>query len=203
MTWLVLLKLNLAMELWTIPKLNCQACVNAVNQIGADIDGFAIQSISKTKNQICFSGDTAAFEAKLKEKDFPVSRKETVENCPKVKKSPWQDLPKQAEVVSTGEKFKYKNHLSEGQYTLFDFGASWCGPCYKTAAKIKEILTQRDDLAIRVIDLEAPVQKAFELPVAKQHLGFAAGIPWLVLFDKNGKKIYEGPLLDEALEKMK
>ena len=106
-------------------------------------------------------------------------------------------------IISTGEKFKYKDHLSKGEYTLFDFGAPWCGPCYKTAEKLRTILKERNDLSIRVIELNAPATKAFELPAAQQHLGFAAGIPWLVLFDKKGKKQYEGPLLDEALEKMK
>ena len=203
MMWLTFVGLGWSMELWTIPDLDCGECTQAVRSIGANIDGFVIETISQSKNQICFSGDVTAFEAKLKEKQFHVSEKKTVEKCPKVQKTPWGDLPPKVQIISTGEEFTYKDHLSKGEYTLFDFGAPWCGPCYKTADKLKKILLQRNDLTIRVIDLHAPVQKAFDLPVAKQHLAFAAGIPWLVLFDKTGKKRYEGPLLDEAMEKMK
>ena len=201
--WLIAMGLSWGMELWTIPELNCGQCEKAIHEMGTKIHGFTIESTSKTKNQVCFSGDTAAFEKLLQEQSFAVTKKETVETCPKTKKTPWNTLPAKVKVVSTGEKFEYKDHLSKGEYTIFDFGAAWCGPCYKTADKLRQLLTQRNDLAIRVIDLEAPVQKAFDLPVAKQHLGFAAGIPWLVVFDKQGKKRYEGPLLDEALEKMK
>ena len=128
--WLVFMGLSWGMELWTIPKLNCMHCEKAMHTIGASIDGFTIETTSKSKNQICFSGDTVAFEKKLQEQKFTVSKKQTVDTCPKIKKNPWSTLPAKVKVVSTGEKFKYKEHLSKGEYTIFDFGASWCGPCY-------------------------------------------------------------------------
>ena len=200
--WLAFIGLGWGMDLWTIPKLNCGKCVKDIREIGNGIDGLKIDSMSQVKRQICFSGDGAAFLEKLEAKKYVISQKETVDKCPRIRKSPWENAPEKVKIISTGERFKVKKHLSKGEYTLFDFGAAWCGPCFVAAEKIRRVLKTRDDLSVRAIDLDAPSEKAFDLPAAKQHLAFAPGIPWFVLYDARGKKRYEGPLLDDALNKM-
>ena len=191
-----------ALQVWEIPMMNCTDCTNKVKHAVSNIDGFEIRAISQRKTQICFEGDTVSFAAKLKDLGYAVTDKKTVDNCPKVEKTPWETYSQKVKIVSTGEEFNYQDHLVAGEYTLFDYGAAWCGPCYSATDRIKAVLAKRTDLSVRVIDLEGEMEKAFDLPVARQHLAFAAGIPWLVLFDPKGKKVYEGPLVGEALGKL-
>ena len=58
------------------------------------------------------------------------------------------------------------------------------------------------DIAVRAISLGDDPKASFELPVAKQHLAFAPGIPWFVVYAPNGKKIYEGGELEKAFSKI-
>ena len=70
-----------------------------------------------------------------------------------------------------------------GKYTVYDVYADWCAPCRLVDARLREIVTQRQDVAVRrlnVVDFET--QLASELGPDFQAL------PYLIVFSPSGKR---------------
>jgi thiol-disulfide isomerase/thioredoxin len=44
-----------------------------------------------------------------------------------------------------------------GQYTVIDFAASWCGPCWRTLPKLASVASERPDLRFLVISVDEEV----------------------------------------------
>ncbi|HET8647852.1 MAG TPA: cation transporter [Vicinamibacteria bacterium] len=87
-----------------------------------------------------------------------------------------------------------------GKHTVFDVYADWCGPCRLVDARLRELVGQRSDIAVRrlnVVDFDSPL--ASELGP-----GFVA-LPYLIVFSPSGKRTdIEGAdfaRLDRALAK--
>ena len=137
--------------------------------------------------------------------NYTLGTVESVETCPKRPKvspaDPWADTDGlDAKIVSDGFEFELNDHQAPGKFTLFDFGASWCGPCHVAADRLKKELQKTPDLAVRAISLGHDPQTSFDFPVAKQYMAFAQGLPWFIVLSPQGKKIYEGGDLDKALQ---
>jgi thioredoxin 1 len=87
--------------------------------------------------------------------------------------------------------------LESDKPVLVDFWAAWCGPCRVVAPVLEEIASERDDLRIVKLDVDANQQTAANYDVLS--------IPTMILF-KNGqvaKKIigaYPKKRLESELE---
>jgi copper chaperone CopZ len=70
-----------------------------------------------------------------------------------------------------------------GKHTVFDVYADWCGPCRLVDERLRQLVTERTDIAVRrlnVIDFESPL--AGELGP-----NFEA-LPYLIVFSPSGKR---------------
>lgn len=68
-----------------------------------------------------------------------------------------------------------------GKFTVFDVYADWCGPCREVDARLREVVAERKDVAVRklsVVDFDSPL--ALELDVDT--------LPFVVVFTPEGKK---------------
>jgi thioredoxin 1 len=76
---------------------------------------------------------------------------------------------------------------------LVDFWAAWCGPCRVVAPILEEIASERDDLRIVKLDVDANQQTAAQFGIL--------AIPTMVLF-RNGAeaKRIQGALPKKRLE---
>jgi copper chaperone CopZ/thiol-disulfide isomerase/thioredoxin len=87
-----------------------------------------------------------------------------------------------------------------GKHTVFDVYADWCGPCRLVDARLREILGQRTDVAVRRLNVVS-----FETPLAGELGPNFQALPYLIVFSPSGKRTdIEGAdfaRLDKALSR--
>ena len=195
-----------ATEIWTIPSMSCISCAEQIHQIIGDLElSDQVRQIDHKSRSICFqetlSKETALqLEENLLHNKYIVTDKITSVDCIKEVPNPWAGTQGDVKIISHGERVSIRKHRVKGKYTIVDFSAIWCVPCYDITEQLKEILLQRDDLSIRIIELPKDQTTAFDAPVVFQYMSQAEGLPYLILFDKKGKKQYEGSDLEELLQ---
>ena len=68
-----------------------------------------------------------------------------------------------------------------GKFTVFDVYADWCGPCRDVDKKLREIVSKREDVAVRklnVVDFDSPLAKDLNIEM----------LPHVVVYTPEGKK---------------
>ncbi|OLC53673.1 MAG: hypothetical protein AUH92_05415 [Acidobacteria bacterium 13_1_40CM_4_69_4] len=99
-------------------------------------------------------------------------------------------------MIAHGEKVDLERHAVPGKYTVFDFYAVWCPPCRALSPALEKLAAlNKETLAIRKVDIVD-----WTMPVAEQH-GIQE-LPYLVLFDKEGRKLAVGEDVFDALARL-
>jgi thiol-disulfide isomerase/thioredoxin len=87
-------------------------------------------------------------------------------------------------IISRGEEVTLSDHLAQGKVTVVDFYADWCGPCRRVAIIMNAIMSDRDDVALRKIDIVD-----WDTPVAQQHMREVSQLPYTIVFNKAGQEV--------------
>jgi thiol-disulfide isomerase/thioredoxin len=96
-------------------------------------------------------------------------------------------------IISKGEEVVLGQHLAAGKYTLFDFYADWCPPCWEVDPDLEWLAVETTNVAVRKINIID-----WSTPVVRQH--DVQDLPHFLLFDSAGALIASG---DEALDRAK
>jgi thiol-disulfide isomerase/thioredoxin len=87
-------------------------------------------------------------------------------------------------IISRGEEVDFTAHLVGGKVTVVDFYADWCGPCRRVSHVMNAIMSERDDVALRKIDIVD-----WDTPVAQQHMVGIASLPYTIIYGKTGDEV--------------
>jgi copper chaperone CopZ len=84
------------------------------------------------------------------------------------------------------------------KYTVFDVYADWCGPCRQVDERLRELVGQRADLAVRKLNVVD-----FDTPLARELGAQFEALPYVIVFTPSGKRTeiqgIDFPKLDRAL----
>ena len=83
-----------------------------------------------------------------------------------------------------------------GKYTVFDVFADWCGPCREVDERLRQVVTQRPDVAIRKLNV-----RDFDTPLALELGSAFETLPYVVVLTPKGKRIDIVGTDFEALDK--
>jgi thiol-disulfide isomerase/thioredoxin len=92
-------------------------------------------------------------------------------------------------------------HLASGKSTVFDFYADWCAPCRTVDEHLLGVMKQRSDVAVRRVNIGG-----WDTPLSKRYLTKVSSLPYVIVYDKSGRRVTEIigldlKKLDEAIGK--
>ncbi|MEE2752205.1 MAG: cation transporter [Myxococcota bacterium] len=186
-----------------IKSMTCRGCETKVTEALSPIETVAKVHTSFSEKAACLelTGETsiASIEAAIASIEYTAENARSVTLCPtalvsKSRTDAWRDTAGlDVEVISRGEAIDLATHRVPDKFTVFDFGAPWCGPCVVAAKRLKAYLSAHPDTAVRAVVLDAPDPEAsFALPAAQQYLQWASGLPYFEVRRPDGKRIYKG-----------
>jgi copper chaperone CopZ len=194
-----------------IDGMTCTGCADKVTKALDGLSFLSETNASAPAGSACSSLDgelvESAVSAAITDLGYTTKAISTVDNCDTnafTFPPNWANLEGlDALIISQGDEVTLSDHAAVGKFTIYDFGAPWCGPCHVAEKMLKDYLRDHDDVAIRAIVLDSQNPKdSFSLPAAHQHLMSAAGLPYFVAVNAKGKVVFKGSDVARLLKKI-
>jgi len=194
-----------------VEGMTCVSCETKLVKALSGLDFVTDASAIAAAGRVCATGtdgiDHEAIKATVAELGYTVTGINPDPNCEDSdSRFPpnWADTEGlDARIISSGEEVTLMEHAAEGKFTIYDFGAPWCGPCHVAEKMLKDYLRDHQDVAVRAIVLASDDPKtSFAMPAAKQHLQSAPGLPHFVVVSPSGKIVFNGSDVVRVLKKL-
>ncbi len=120
------------------------------------------------------------------------------------------------EITNDGKIERLSDYVGKGKYVLVDFWASWCGPCIRQAAVLKDIYKEYADKGLDILGVAVWDEPENTVEAIKTHglpwhqilnaqtiptdLYGISGIPCIILFAPDGTILSRDKQGDELLE---
>lgn len=105
----------------------------------------------------------------------------------------WPEAADVLRIVDHGQFVELGAHAVAGKTTVFDFYATWCHPCRKVDAHLRDVSGAQTDVAVRQLDVVD-----WETPLSRHYLADAPALPFVVVYDSSGRYVGEVAGLDLA-----
>jgi len=194
-----------------IEGMTCLGCQLKINEALDGIDGIRETEASVAAKAACAQVDGTFSRDEVRKAiealEYSITTMEIVETCDTSKSrfpDNWSDTAGlDVTIISRGEEVDLEDHRAQGKWTIYDFGAPWCAPCHVAETMLKMYLREHPNTALRAIILDSQTAKeSFKMPVVKQHLLSAPGLPYFIVTDEKGKVVFRGSEIDRLLKKL-
>jgi len=195
----------------SVEGMTCRGCQDKLTRAMNELDFVVESSASMASGLACATLNApmqeAALKAVVEKLGYTLKSIEVVETCdPNTKRFPdnWAETDGlDVVIISRGEEVDLQAHRPTDKWTIFDFGAPWCAPCYAAEQLMKTYLQDHPDTAVRAIVLDSQEAKeSFDMPVVHQHLQSAPGLPYFIVMDPKGKTVFRGSEVAKMLKKL-
>lgn len=180
--------------------MTCQGCVNTATQTLKKVKGVDSVSVDLDSKRAVVVADSNVTKDDLKKSLEAKTNFEALFSGETLPQPLSEEEKKGLDIITIkgGDKINFKDHLTEGKITIFDFYADWCGPCKVFAPKAERLLLEYDNLALRKVDivdwksaLAKQLTKDYKMPA----------LPFTLTFDDKGN--FLGKVEGNDIEKVK
>jgi copper chaperone CopZ len=190
-------------QVFSIQGADCAQCADKIKKALKPIKGVKKTEFDMQKVELTVRLDEAVTDAAVIEA-IATTGLTAVAGAGRGAYQPHDEYPAGADVETLSPDGRAVGSLERkrvtGKHTVFDVYADWCGPCRLVDARLREILGQRTDVAVRRLNVVS-----FETPLAGELGPDFQALPYLIVFSPSGKRTdIEGAdfaRLDKALSR--
>lgn len=169
--------------------LDCNDCGDDMARTLIKLDGVHKTAFDKKKAELTVIADPSLDVFALAEKNKPADEEwKLIPGAGKGSYLPWAKAKEGSDVkqlATEGEDVPdLTPHLATGKVTIVDFSAKWCEPCRKLDEHVLKMIETRQDVAYRKLDVGD-----WDTPLGQRYLKDAKELPYVIIFDKNGKQV--------------
>lgn len=172
---------------FTVEGMSCSGCANSVQNKLAELKGVERVVVDfDTKTAVVYASGT--IDREMIRKMVTDMNFEALFGDEQLAEPLTEEQRKKFDIktVKGGKRINFKEHLSDQNFTIFDFYADWCGPCKVFSPKLENLLLQHKDVALRKVDvvewkseLAKQLTKDYQLP----------SLPFTLIFNSEGKLV--------------
>lgn len=169
--------------------LDCSDCGEHMAKALIKQEGVHKTAFNSRTAELTVVADATVDVLALAEKNKPADEEwKLVLGAGKGRYLPWQ-TPKEGtdvkQVATDGQDVPdLTSHLAPGKITIVDFSANWCEPCRTLDAHVLKLLESRPDVAYRKLEIGD-----WDTPLGQRYLKGVKELPYVIVFDKYGKRV--------------
>ena len=179
-------------------ELDCGECGEDMARTLIKLDGVHKTGFDARKAELTVIADPGVDVLAVAQKNKPKSEEWRLElGAGKGRYLPWKEPVAGSDVkqvAADGEDVPdLTPHLASGKVTIVDFSAKWCEPCRTLDEHVLKLVESRQDVAYRKLDVGD-----WDTPLGKRYLQGVKLLPYVIVFDKQGKEVVKMSGLDVA-----